>query len=582
MQYFKPRRTRRHSLLMLPAVLAGTLLPGGAGFAQSAGELFEQHLAAGEFAPAMALASRQSDHRRDELVAEVAKAQARSGARLASFRAAGEISDDRLRADTLRRLSAEPLGGRGGAAEADFESLIELITTTVSPNTWEEVGGPGAIDDFEGGVYVDAEGVLQRLLVEDSGSLTVLVDRSRSELAPRPGGSGARRSSPLRMVSLPRLEKQVQLRLAAGLDPTETMQALAGLQRIEYVFVYPEEQDIVIAGPAGDWRRGTEDRLVSVEGNKPVVQLDDLVVILRHMTGSTNARFGCSITPTREGLARVKAFLRESGKRSIPSSRRERWLEQLRASLGQQLIDVYGIDPRTRVARVLVEADYRMKLVGMDLEEGVLGVESYLDAIRVRPGEDPPPMDVLRWWFTLNYDAVLATRERDGFQLRGQGVRVLSENELLTEQGKRIHTGKSDALNSQFAHSFTKHFGTLAGKYPIYAELRNLFDIAMVGALLRTERLPEKIDWDPTCFGKDGGYEPEHGPAAEKVDTVINHRVVGGKTILAGVSGGVRCDPLPLLRSDALKVDSYGRVKAERWGARPEKLDPDAWWWDQP
>ena len=34
----------------------------------------------------------------------------------------------------------------------DFESLIELITTTVAPDTWDEVGGPGAIDGYHNGL----------------------------------------------------------------------------------------------------------------------------------------------------------------------------------------------------------------------------------------------------------------------------------------------------------------------------------------------------------------------------------------------------------------------------------------------
>ena len=33
-------------------------------------------------------------------------------------------------------------------AEPDFDSLIELITTTIAPESWEEVGGPGSIADF--------------------------------------------------------------------------------------------------------------------------------------------------------------------------------------------------------------------------------------------------------------------------------------------------------------------------------------------------------------------------------------------------------------------------------------------------
>jgi general secretion pathway protein D len=40
-------------------------------------------------------------------------------------------------------------GGLGGAAMADFDSLIELITTTVAPESWDDVGGPGSIAPFE-------------------------------------------------------------------------------------------------------------------------------------------------------------------------------------------------------------------------------------------------------------------------------------------------------------------------------------------------------------------------------------------------------------------------------------------------
>ncbi|MGQ9504447.1 MAG: hypothetical protein ACUVQR_06025 [Thermogutta sp.] len=39
-------------------------------------------------------------------------------------------------------------GGMGGAALADFDSLIDLIETTVAPNSWDSVGGPGSISPF--------------------------------------------------------------------------------------------------------------------------------------------------------------------------------------------------------------------------------------------------------------------------------------------------------------------------------------------------------------------------------------------------------------------------------------------------
>ncbi len=69
--------------------------------------------------------------------------------------------------------------------------------------------------------------------------------------------------------------------LAAGRHPGEAMQVLAGLQRIQYVFVYPESGDLVLAGPAGDWRPGPENIIVGADTGLPVVRLDDLVVVLR-------------------------------------------------------------------------------------------------------------------------------------------------------------------------------------------------------------------------------------------------------------------------------------------------------------
>lgn len=40
-------------------------------------------------------------------------------------------------------------GGAGGASMADFDSLISLITATVQPESWEDVGGPGTVAPFE-------------------------------------------------------------------------------------------------------------------------------------------------------------------------------------------------------------------------------------------------------------------------------------------------------------------------------------------------------------------------------------------------------------------------------------------------
>jgi hypothetical protein len=47
--------------------------------------------------------------------------------------------------------NAAPVVGCGSVARAQpFNPLINLITTTVEPNTWEEFGGPGAIAEYKG------------------------------------------------------------------------------------------------------------------------------------------------------------------------------------------------------------------------------------------------------------------------------------------------------------------------------------------------------------------------------------------------------------------------------------------------
>lgn len=236
----------------------------------------------------------------------------------------------------------------------------------------------------------------------------------------------------MRKISLPRLEKHVQLCLAAGRQPSEEMLHLAGLEKIKYVLVYPETGDLVLAGPASDWRNDAEGRAVSKKSGRPVVQLDDLVVVLRTLAANPKATFGCSINPTEEGLAKTQKFAQQSSATPLKPGQRPAWLKQLRSQMGRQTISVDGVDPRTRVAGVLVEADYRMKLVGMGLEDGTVDVPSYLSLIQVPRGEAPPPLDVLRWWFTLKYDVVHATDKHDAFEIRGPGAQVMSENELLT------------------------------------------------------------------------------------------------------------------------------------------------------
>lgn len=564
------------------ALLAAFLLDFSMAAADDPAVDVEARLATGEFGPALAAANAANDPAaRDKLLARVAGAQAGAGARRAALDTAADISGDLARKAALGSMAAggsqsdkRPGGARGGGSGADFDSLIELITATIKPDSWDDVGGPGAIDAFDGGVFVDTAGLLKKLPPSTDRSL-IAVRRAGME-ATQTGDP--RRETTLRKVSLTRLEREAQLLHAQGHEPTEVMQTLAGLKRIKYILVYPESGDIVVAGPAGDWRRDVEGRFVDDKGS-PVLNLDDLVVTLRNAC-TDRGRFGCSINPRQDNLAAAKAVQEKWSKQPLKPGQREKWLSEFRAAMGRQDIVIYGIDPRTRAGRILIEADYRMKLVGIGLEEGTLGVASYLNTVEIGKDGNPPPMNVLRWWFTLNYEALSATESRDVFELHGPGVKVQSENEMLTERGERLHTGDSDELTKRFAESFTKHFDKLSAKYPIYAELRNIFDLALVAAVVQSHDLPGQVGWHMTHFGPGGEYAPVLGTAPTEVESVLNHRVISGKHVVAAVSGGVRVDTHDLVAREAVKTDTYGLISSERGAHQPKQLPRRSWWWD--
>jgi len=82
----------------------------------------------------------------------VASAELQGGATvnssiLAQTNAYGLAPNSASRSRPSQALGYGP-GSMGGAALADFDTLIELITATIAPDSWEAVGGPGAIESF--------------------------------------------------------------------------------------------------------------------------------------------------------------------------------------------------------------------------------------------------------------------------------------------------------------------------------------------------------------------------------------------------------------------------------------------------
>jgi len=543
---------------------------------QARSESIEAHLAVGEFGTAMQIAQSASDaEERTALLKQIAKAQMAAGefqTALATIRRI-PIPGER---DSMRSEHAKQQSLAGGSG-ADFTQLIALIQSETSGPWFDDEGVGGTISEFETGVRVDPTGRLQMITRRDVGNrLKTLGSNARAADL----NDDMSQPSNLRMVSLTRLEQEVAQRLADGQPVVETMKHLAGLSRIQYVFVYPEENEIVVAGPAEGWNYDENGMAVGAESGRPALNLEDLVTVLRTFSKDGMGIFGCSINPREAGLKKLKAYVEKSNARGPINSRLVRtWVKNLQKQLGLQDIVVYGVPQDSRVCRVIVEADYRMKLIGIGKLDGGSEIKSFFDLLPLNLQQSPPNLDALRWWLTMKYESVTHSPDRNVFGFEGSSVLCQSENQLVTSQGKRIQTGKSEATNRLFAEKFTQHYDELAERDLVFADMQNIFDLALVAALIRQERLDERAGWNRGAFATGGAYLPSSYKTPKTVDSVVNHKVYNGKDIVVQVAGGVRGDLLSVVKNEKLQRE-VPRLNNLANESRASQLPAGRWWWD--
>jgi hypothetical protein len=427
------------------------------------------------------------------------------------------------------------------------------------------------------GVYVDAAGVLQTVMVGDPGDQ---LNNLRRDVPTARATGPATSKTELRRVSLARLAREVQGHIQAGRAIPDEARYLAGIQQIQYLFAYPEEQDLVIAGPAEGWEMDESGRVVGQHTRRPVLRLDDLVVALRVFAprGRANTFVGCSIDQTEEGMRR---FNQQIAKLQSAIDRRQAdasLLQSVRDGAGLQNIEVWGVPPDSRLALVLVEADYRMKLIGIGLEDSrVRDLKTYYSLMG--PGTIGN-QKLQRWWFIPDYEAIHASDNGDAFELRGQRAKLVGADDKLMATGQVVRTGSTSAITMRFTQSFSSHFEALARINPAYAELQNAFDLVVISALIDVNDMIEKVAPAVGYFLQmDGGYEPEKYPVPKNVKSVLNTKWVGNKLAI-GVGGGVGIDAKKLVGSMTAKNSANSKLSNRRQRAPLLDTRTDRWWTD--
>lgn len=425
------------------------------------------------------------------------------------------------------------------------------------------------------GIYVDAQGVLKMRRASDPTGMLMKqrVRQAASMLPPE-----LNRPSKLRKVSLNRLEKAVAEAAAKGGGIPDDMKNLAGLNEIKYVFYYPETKDIVIAGTAEGYVQDLNGVNVGTYSGKATLQLDDLIVALRAFgpfnDGPNNV--GVSIDPTQEGLKNLSQVIASIPQTSVRPGDTRSIVTAMKNALGNQIVSVRGISPNTHFARVMVEADYRMKLIGIGLEQPPVNIPSYVE--KARPGSIASNA-MQRWYFVPNYDCVKVSEDGLAMELQGEGVKLIGASEMVTMQGGRQQTNAVDRASFMFTTTFTKKYGELAEREAVYGQLRDLIDMLIAAAYIQEQDYYNQSGFDLGVFADEDAYPVETMSAPETVETAVN-AIWKGNRLLTPIGGGVEINAKRALTPDNVQKDEEGELAETQKGISLENLAAGQWWWD--
>ncbi len=422
------------------------------------------------------------------------------------------------------------------------------------------------------GIDIDADGVLRV-----SQSDPALAAAQRQAAIQKRGAKGAQTSA-MRKISLQRLEQSVAKSLSSGSDISMEQMTLAGLTRVEYVIYFPGSKDIVIAGPAEEVIENPDGRPVGLKSGRPSVRLDDLVVALRSFaSGQGKADFiSCSIDPTPAGLAKMQAYLKQLGGSISPNADVRGIARGMQNSLGMQTVSIHGVPATTRFAQTLVEADYRMKLIGIGLERPAISLKSWVARANPNSGS---ASSMQRWYFTADYSGVKVSPDSTVLKLEGRGVKLIGEDERVDRSGNRSKSNKAaDPASQAFTKEFTEKFEKLADVTPVFFDMRNLFDLSVCAAFIQEQGFCGLAGWDLGSFGDENRFKVEVASAPLHVETAVN-AIWRGSRLMTPIGGGVHISARKLANSELTEQDSK-LSETQSQASAPKSLSADQWWWD--
>ncbi|MGB7325832.1 MAG: DUF1598 domain-containing protein [Rubripirellula sp.] len=417
-----------------------------------------------------------------------------------------------------------------------------------------------------GGVMIDAAGVVRTATLDEKQDLA---NALRQHIVPAEGMLDD--TTELRMISLAGLQKAILQRDMDGQPISEDIEFLAGLQRIDYVFVDQDKHDIVIAGPAEPWKMLDDGSVVGTVSGDSTMRLADLVVAMRSVETARQAGISCSIEPTPEGRRRLQQML--SRVKLRPGQNPVAMEASMKEAFGPQMILLTGIPGDSRYARTMVAADFEMKRVAMGLAPSpVAGLPSFLEmAKNDRQAISANP----RWWMACDYDAMSKTDDGMAWKLAGRRVKTMTEQDLVATDGTAKGSGRKEKMAQLWADKMTDSFSQLSKAIPVFADLENVMDLTVVATLIVQENLAAKAGIDLSTLSQtENSIELAQYSVPRSVDPQCSF-IHGRNGWVVTASGGVDVNAFEIVEKQ--KVDAS--ISETRQAALASA--GDRWWWNK-
>ncbi|MCE9527215.1 MAG: hypothetical protein K8R36_14305, partial [Planctomycetales bacterium] len=131
-----------------------------------------------------------------------------------------------------------------------------------------------------------------------------------------------------------------------------------------------------------------------------------------------------------------------------------------------------------------------------------------------------------------------------------------------------------------YCQAFTEKYPQIASRVAVYAQMRNLIDLAIAAAYIQQQDFYGKADWKMEVLGNESAFPVQLCESPKQVETACIAIKTGPNSYMTPIGGGVKIETLKALDKNSILKDEKGTVQAAHQKVKLKDLAKSQWWWD--